>query len=141
MGSIGRLLRSGGSSAQEESRPQSVRAEGLIEEFEASGKGWFWETTRDGIHVKGRIEVLGDACPVRRVETMRVRLDVKDPRRGGARTIESRQPLRTYTPDQALALVSGAFEVAGIFDRRYDLDQPVRLEKIDGSAVFVLRPR
>ena len=49
MASIGRLLRSGGGSSQEESRPQSARAEGLIEEFEASGKGWFWETTRDGI--------------------------------------------------------------------------------------------
>ena len=48
MGSIGRLLRSGGNSAQEELRPQSSRAEGLIEEFEASGKGWFWETGRDG---------------------------------------------------------------------------------------------
>ena len=48
MGSIGRLLRSGGVSSQEETRPQSARAEGLIEEFEASGKGWFWETTRDG---------------------------------------------------------------------------------------------
>jgi len=46
--SIGRLLRSGGSSSQEESRSQSSRAEGLIEEFESSEKGWFWETTRDG---------------------------------------------------------------------------------------------
>jgi diguanylate cyclase (GGDEF)-like protein/PAS domain S-box-containing protein len=43
------LLRSGSVSAQDESRPQSARAEGLIEEFEASGKGWFWETTRDGM--------------------------------------------------------------------------------------------
>jgi diguanylate cyclase (GGDEF)-like protein/PAS domain S-box-containing protein len=34
--------------AQEESRPQSSRADGLIAEFESSGKGWFWETTRDG---------------------------------------------------------------------------------------------
>jgi diguanylate cyclase (GGDEF)-like protein/PAS domain S-box-containing protein len=42
-------LRSGGGQpAQEESRPQSARAEALIEEFEASGKGWFWETTREG---------------------------------------------------------------------------------------------
>ena len=48
MASIGRLLRSGGNSAQEESRPESSRAEGLIEEFESSEKGWFWETTRDG---------------------------------------------------------------------------------------------
>ena len=48
MGTIGRMLRSGGNSAQDESRPQSSRAEGLIEEFESSEKGWFWETTRDG---------------------------------------------------------------------------------------------
>ena len=49
MGSIGRLLRTGGGgSAQAESRPESSRAEGLIEEFENSEKGWFWETTRDG---------------------------------------------------------------------------------------------
>jgi diguanylate cyclase (GGDEF)-like protein len=48
VGSIGRILRSGGHSGQEEQRPQSSRAEGLIEEFEASEKGWFWETTRDG---------------------------------------------------------------------------------------------
>src|SRR6476646_7884875 len=48
VGSIGRLLRSGASSVQEESRPQPSRAEGLIEEFEASEKGWFWETERDG---------------------------------------------------------------------------------------------
>ena len=48
MGSIGRLLRSGANSGHEDSRPPSARAEGLIEEFEASGKGWFWETNRDG---------------------------------------------------------------------------------------------
>jgi diguanylate cyclase (GGDEF)-like protein/PAS domain S-box-containing protein len=41
-------LRTGGNSGQEESRPQSSRAEGLIEEFESSEKGWFWETTREG---------------------------------------------------------------------------------------------
>jgi diguanylate cyclase (GGDEF)-like protein/PAS domain S-box-containing protein len=42
------MLRSGGSSAQEEPRPQTSRAEGLIQEFESSEKGWFWETGRDG---------------------------------------------------------------------------------------------
>ena len=48
MGTIGKFLRPGGNSAQEDSRPQSSRAEGLIQEFESSGKGWFWETGRDG---------------------------------------------------------------------------------------------
>ena len=48
MGSIGRMLRSGGNSGQPESRAQLSRAELLIQEFENSGKGWFWETERDG---------------------------------------------------------------------------------------------
>jgi diguanylate cyclase (GGDEF)-like protein/PAS domain S-box-containing protein len=48
LGSLGRILRSGGNSPAEEPRPQSSRAEGLIEEFENSEKGWFWETEKDG---------------------------------------------------------------------------------------------
>src|SRR4051794_381199 len=42
------MLRSGGSSAHQDSRPQSARAEALIQEFESSGRGWFWETGREG---------------------------------------------------------------------------------------------
>lgn len=49
MEGIRRILRSGAVSAQEETRPQSTRAEGLLEEFESSEKGWFWETTREGV--------------------------------------------------------------------------------------------
>src|SRR3954451_11079151 len=49
VGSLGRMLRSGGNSSPAESRPQTSRAEHLLREFENSGKGWFWETTRDGM--------------------------------------------------------------------------------------------
>jgi diguanylate cyclase (GGDEF)-like protein/PAS domain S-box-containing protein len=48
VGGIGRMLRSGGNSSQAESRPPPSRAELLIQEFENSEKGWFWETVRDG---------------------------------------------------------------------------------------------
>jgi diguanylate cyclase (GGDEF)-like protein len=48
VGSIGRILRNAGNSQLDESRPQAARAEALIEEFENSEKGWFWETARDG---------------------------------------------------------------------------------------------
>ena len=48
MEGIRRILRSGGAAAQEEVRPQTARAERLLEEFESSEKGWFWETTREG---------------------------------------------------------------------------------------------
>jgi diguanylate cyclase (GGDEF)-like protein/PAS domain S-box-containing protein len=34
---------------QEVSRAQGSRAENLLQEFESSGKGWFWETTREGM--------------------------------------------------------------------------------------------
>jgi diguanylate cyclase (GGDEF)-like protein/PAS domain S-box-containing protein len=37
-----------GNSAPEEARPQGSPAEALIQEFETSGKGWFWETGREG---------------------------------------------------------------------------------------------
>jgi diguanylate cyclase (GGDEF)-like protein/PAS domain S-box-containing protein len=46
--SIRRILRTGGSTPQEEARPDSGRAEALLQEFESSEKGWFWETERDG---------------------------------------------------------------------------------------------
>ena len=48
MEAIRRMLRTGGNSAHDESRPQASRAEALIQEFESSEKGWFWETDRDG---------------------------------------------------------------------------------------------
>jgi len=45
---IGRILRKEAGAPQEESRAESARADALLQEFESSGKGWFWETTRDG---------------------------------------------------------------------------------------------
>lgn len=100
-----------------------------------------WDSERGGLHVSGLIECLGDADRVRRVETMRVRLTVKE--KGRTRRVESRQPLRTYTHAQAHALLEdtteGALELVEVFDRRYDLERPMQLEAIDGSAVFILR--
>jgi diguanylate cyclase (GGDEF)-like protein/PAS domain S-box-containing protein len=44
-----KILRNVGNSGPEESRPDSsARAEALIGEYETSGKGWFWETDREG---------------------------------------------------------------------------------------------
>jgi diguanylate cyclase (GGDEF)-like protein/PAS domain S-box-containing protein len=37
-----------GNSSPEESRPESSRADALLEEFETSGRGWFWESDREG---------------------------------------------------------------------------------------------
>src|SRR5437868_15148418 len=43
-----KMLRNVANSGSDDSRAQSARAEALIEEFETSGKGWFWETGREG---------------------------------------------------------------------------------------------
>ena len=62
MGSIRRLLGTGGNAPDDGARAQSARAEGLLAEFEASGKGWFWETDRDGVlsYISGSVaEALG----------------------------------------------------------------------------------
>lgn len=48
MAAIGRLLRGRDNPTQEDLPQASSRAEGLVAEFEKSGKGWFWETARDG---------------------------------------------------------------------------------------------
>jgi diguanylate cyclase (GGDEF)-like protein len=48
VGTIGRMLRGRDIPSQEELPQSTTRAEGLIAEFESSGKGWFWETARDG---------------------------------------------------------------------------------------------
>src|SRR6185369_1324326 len=43
-----KILRNVGNSAPDETRPHGSPAEALIQEFETSGKGWFWETGREG---------------------------------------------------------------------------------------------
>jgi Methyltransferase domain len=98
-----------------------------------------WSMERGPVRVRGRVEGIGDADPTRRLETMRVTLDVRDS--GRRRRLESRQPLRTYTHAQVRALIAtdGLWELAAAFDRRYDLGEPRSLESIDGSAVLVLR--
>ena len=45
---IARLLRSASKAVPEERDEGSLRAELLVAEFEQSGKGWFWETRKDG---------------------------------------------------------------------------------------------
>src|SRR5438309_1592252 len=42
------MLRNVGNSAADDPRAQSSRADALLGEFETIGKGWFWETGREG---------------------------------------------------------------------------------------------
>ncbi|MHC4955300.1 MAG: class I SAM-dependent methyltransferase [Planctomycetota bacterium] len=93
-----------------------------------------WETERDGVRVSGFVEGLGDADPVSRQETMRVVYE-----RDGIRR-EFFHTMRTYTRRQIEDLVDeeGSFEIAAVTDRHLDLDHPLELSEIAGSAVLVL---
>jgi SAM-dependent methyltransferase len=98
-----------------------------------------WAAERHGVRVEGDVRCLGDRAG--RVETMRVRIDV---RRGGRRErIEDFQPMRVYARVDVEALLDavGAFEIAGAFDRHYDLRRPVDWDGLPGSVVLVLRRR
>ena len=110
---------------------------GDLREGDASVEEWTVE--RDGIRVEGYVTVLGDADPETCVETGQFRMDVY--RAGRYERIESFQPLRVYSRRQLEGLIDGegSFEIAAVFDRRYDLSCPVELDEVAGSAVLVLR--
>jgi hypothetical protein len=98
-----------------------------------------WTVERDGIRIEGYATALGDSDPDTRIETGHFRMDVY--RGGRYERIESFQPLRVYSRRQFEDLIDGegSFEIAAVFDRRYDLAKPVELDEIAGSAVLVLR--
>jgi SAM-dependent methyltransferase len=100
-----------------------------------------WTGRRGDVEVKGRVELLGDADPATRLETMEVELRVRHGRE--RRTVVSRQPLRLWSGPELLACLAaeGSFALVASFARTYQLDEPVPLEDIPGSAVLVLRRR
>jgi len=97
-----------------------------------------WACERDGVRVAGDVRCLGDRA--HRVETMRVRLDIR--RDGRHEHVEDFQPMRVYSRADVRSLLDavGSFEIAGVFGRHYDLRRPLALEDL-GSAILVLRAR
>lgn len=98
-----------------------------------------WTRERDGVRVQGDVGGLGDRDQTTRIETVRVRLDIE--RDGKSERLEDLQPMRVYAPDDVEELVAreGSFRVASVHDRHYDVDRPVDLDALYGSAVIVLR--
>jgi len=94
-----------------------------------------WEGERDGHSIRGFVEGVGDADPVSRLETMRVVYERDGVEREFVHT------MRTYTRRQLEDLIDdeGSFEIVAITDRHLDLDHPLELSEIAGSAVLVLR--
>jgi len=99
----------------------------------ASSEGW--SVWRDGVEIRCRFSGLGDQDPDSRLETSRVEIDA------GSERIDETFPMRVYAREQFQDLVDeeGSFEIAAGFDRCGDLDYPVELDELEGSAVFVLR--
>ena len=95
-----------------------------------------WTGERDGVEVTGFVEGLGDADPDSRQETMRVVYARAD---GPER--EFFHTMRTYTRRQIEDLIDteGSFEIAAVTDRNLDIEHPLELSEIAGSAVLVLR--
>jgi len=122
-------------------RPGAVYVLGLdvTGDLEGDASVEEWTMERGGTRVEGYVTALGDADPDARLETGQFRMDVY--RGGRYERIESFQPLRVYSRRQVEDLVAGegSFEIAAIFDRRYDLSDPLELDDIAGSAVLVLR--
>ena len=94
-----------------------------------------WAIERDGHTLKGFVEGLGDASDETRSETMRVHYEFDGVPR------EFFHTMRTYTRRQIEDLVDAeaSFEIAAVFDRHYDLGNPIELSEVAGSAVLVLR--
>ena len=94
-----------------------------------------WEIERDGRVARGFVEGVGDFDAASRTETMRVVYEIDGNRR------EFLHSMRTYTRRQMEDLIDdeGSFEIAAVFDRHYDLDAPIDISDVAGSAVLVLR--
>lgn len=74
-----------------------------------------------------------------------LRVSVKAEKKSGSvERIRSEFPLRIYTPAQAkklLAKVSDVFEIAGIYDFDYDIEEEREFDNDLTDALFVLKRR
>jgi len=94
-----------------------------------------WSMERDGVRIDAKVQGLADADPHTRIETVHIVTDV-----GGERR-EFFNAMRVYGREDLQDLIDeeGSFEIAAAFDRGYDLENPVELDEIAGSAILVLR--
>jgi SAM-dependent methyltransferase len=99
-----------------------------------------WEASNDEFTVDATLSVIGFDRQNRR-EKLEVAIDVthKD---GTTDHVETVFPLRLYTCDEAsetLQSVADVWEIAGIYDFDYDIDEPRDMDDDLCDAVFVLR--
>ena len=101
-----------------------------------------WKASHGGTTVSVTLKVI-QFNRRRRQETLRVSIKATK-RSGKVERIRSEFPLRIYTPRQARQLlekVADDFELVGVYDFDYDIDQPRQFDNDLTDALFVLRRR
>lgn len=99
-----------------------------------------WTARHGGTTVHVTLKVIAFDRRARR-ETLRVIVSAKM-RSGRKEQIRSEFPLRLYTDRQVKSLfkkVADVWEIAGVYDFDYDIDEPRELDNDLTDAVFVLR--
>ncbi len=99
-----------------------------------------WKASHGGTTVHGTLKVV-DFDRRARAESLRVTIKATK-RSGRVERIQSEFPLRIYTPAQArklFAKVKDEWEIVGIYDFDYDIDEPREFDDDLTDAVFVLR--
>lgn len=101
-----------------------------------------WKASHGGTTVNVTLRVIDFNRTTRR-ETLRVSVKAEK-RSGKIERIQSEFQLRIYTPAQAKRLlkkVNDVFEIAGIYDFDYDIDEEREFDNDLTDALFVLRRR
>ena len=101
-----------------------------------------WKASDATVKLKCKLKVI-DFNRKTRKERLRVSIKAKKPS-GKIQRIRSEFPLRIYTPKQAKKLfrkVDDVFEICGIYDFDYDLDEERKFDNDLTDALFVLRRR
>jgi len=101
-----------------------------------------WKAKHGGTTVHVTLKVI-DFDRKKRREMLRVSVKAEK-KSGSVERIRSEFPLRIYTPAQAkklLAKVSDVFEIAGIYDFDYDIDEEREFDNDLTDALFVLKRR
>ena len=101
-----------------------------------------WKASHGGTTVNVTLKVIDFDRKGRR-ETLRVSVKAKK-RSGKVERIRSEFPLRIYTPAQAkrtLKKVDDLFDLVGIYDFDYDIDEPREFDDDLTDALFVLKRR
>lgn len=99
-----------------------------------------WTASAGGTKISVTLRVI-DFDRQSRQETLRVSMKANK-RNGKVQRIRSEFPLRLYTASQTKRLfekVDDVFEIAGVFDFDYDIDEPRQFDDDLTDAVFVLR--